>query len=589
MSWVRLEAASVDPQLVEGLQARVADPLWMLSRQWRTGEFTGEDAADPILVSLRAESVRPRTLRWPGGADVDLAAADTPLEPLVEREAVRDGAAAARVTVELGRLLVRALARAGVPPAATARLLREFAVRLPPDDGTDPAGRRRLELLARASLDGTRLERALPADSRALDGFLASRVPDATARRTVVQVVTAWRDAAAATFAEPAGRTAWDASRLEYACVLESPTVDGGAVRLTTGDGYPGGRLAWHSFDVEPARPGNRPPQPKQPLQPPSQPAPKPQVREVELLPMPLRFAGMPAARFWELEDTTVWFGGIEAAPDDLARVAVAGYATVQGDDWYLVPFRLPVGTLTEVTRLDVLDDMGDVTSVPAAAVADGAARAFRFFELAGDPQPRRGRAPMLFLPPTVDTTEASRPVEDVAFVRDEALDVAWAVERRIESRWSGAAVDLAARTGDAAAPLPRTAPGVGAPWVLRIATPAPQTWVPLVPVTLTEDAGSAVPPGTIMFQRGRRPATGSPGATVGARGRLLEPDSRLLLHEEEIPRSGIRVVRRWQSARAPSGRLLTWLGRRKGPGRGETTSGVLFDTLDTSATDAGA
>ena len=61
-----------------------------------------------------------------------------------------------------------------------------------------------------------------------------------------------------------------------------------------------------------------------------------------------------------------------------------------------------------------------------------------------------------------------------------------------------------------------------------------------------------------------------------------------LLLHEEEIPRSGVRVVRRWQSARAPSGRLVTWLGRRKGPGRGDAASGVLFDTLDTVDTPTG-
>ena len=39
MSWKRLESATVDPALTEGLEARVADPLWMLARQWQTGEF----------------------------------------------------------------------------------------------------------------------------------------------------------------------------------------------------------------------------------------------------------------------------------------------------------------------------------------------------------------------------------------------------------------------------------------------------------------------------------------------------------------------------------------------------------------------
>ena len=56
-SWVRVESSTLDPDLVEGLAARVADPLWLLARQWQVGEFTGEDAANPLLVRLSARSV----------------------------------------------------------------------------------------------------------------------------------------------------------------------------------------------------------------------------------------------------------------------------------------------------------------------------------------------------------------------------------------------------------------------------------------------------------------------------------------------------------------------------------------------------
>jgi hypothetical protein len=79
---------------------------------------------------------------------------------------------------------------------------------------------------------------------------------------------------------------------------------------------------------------------------------------------------------------------------------------------------------------------------------------------------------------------------------------------------------------------------------------------------------------GPIAFQRGRIEGR-------GARGRVLEPQTRLLIDEEEVPREGVRVARRFQSARGTDGRLHVWAGRRKGPGRGEGSSRLEFDAID--------
>jgi hypothetical protein len=83
------------------------------------------------------------------------------------------------------------------------------------------------------------------------------------------------------------------------------------------------------------------------------------------------------------------------------------------------------------------------------------------------------------------------------------------------------------------------------------------------------------------MFQRGRIPVNDNLDTTRGAIGNILMPQHRLIIHEEEIPRAGIRVVRRFQSARDANGHLHTWVGRRKGPGRGEGKSGLVFDKLN--------
>ena len=40
------------PDVEEGLRARVADPVWFLTRQWQLGELRGEDASSPVAVDV---------------------------------------------------------------------------------------------------------------------------------------------------------------------------------------------------------------------------------------------------------------------------------------------------------------------------------------------------------------------------------------------------------------------------------------------------------------------------------------------------------------------------------------------------------
>ncbi len=178
---------------------------------------------------------------------------------------------------------------------------------------------------------------------------------------------------------------------------------------------------------------------------------------------------------------------------------------------------------------------------------------------------------------PSMPSTGMGRPLEDVRFVRDELANVAWAVEQRVESR-AGNPVDVAARRRDALADAP---PVDQDAWRFTLSTPVLGNWVPLVPVRIVDDPANPSTTGQIMFQRGRVAVPGGPGPSRGALGEILVPDRRLLIHEEEIPSAGLRVVRRYQSARDTAGRLHTWVGRRKGPGRGEGHSGLEFDVLD--------
>jgi hypothetical protein len=70
----------------------------------------------------------------------------------------------------------------------------------------------------------------------------------------------------------------------------------------------------------------------------------------------------------------------------------------------------------------------------------------------------------------------------------------------------------------------------------------------------------------------------------VRALGRILEPGQELSLFEEEVPREGVRVTRSYQFTRWIDGSSHFWVGRRKGVGRGEGSSGLRFDSLDGQA-----
>jgi len=550
MTWQRLEGSGVSGDLNPGLEAQIADPLWMLARQWQTGEFTGEDASRPVEVRAQVGWQPLGEIRLGNGVAQPLSLDGEPLETRVESEPVRQGPARARLAAEAGLQLLR-MARASTE--LRERLRAAWPLRLPNDDGLDPRGRLELELLARRSLDGIALAQALDQGT----------APDPG----VAGVADAWRRLCAGLFTEPepggmAAAPAWDPERLEYRFDLGAPSLSGGTTLQTRG--YPGGRLDWSAFDLDPAAPPTL--------------AEGGGVQRIETVPVPLRYAGMPAPRWWAFEDSAVYWGDIEGGPEDLARYLVAAFATIGADDWFLIPVDLPRGVLAQVRAIQVLDSFGRVHSVDATATLDqgrlGAARTWRWFELSGDPAPAAGAAPHLLVPPVLPAHPEGDPLEEVLLMRDEVSNLAWAVERVIQ----GTAGRPVSRRREPLPPPPAApAPGV---WGYQLATGMPPGFIPLVPVRISDQASPAM-----RLQRGR---LATDEGTQGARGLILEPEQRLLIHEEEVPASGIRVTRRFQMCRGPDGSVHLWIGRQKRPGRQSSGAGLVHDILaPTAATDA--
>ena len=57
-TWYRVEPDDLAFDLDSGIAAQLADPLWLLGRQWQLGEHQGEDLASPVQVSFALRSLR---------------------------------------------------------------------------------------------------------------------------------------------------------------------------------------------------------------------------------------------------------------------------------------------------------------------------------------------------------------------------------------------------------------------------------------------------------------------------------------------------------------------------------------------------
>lgn len=561
MTYQRIETSTVGTDLTRALRGEIADPLWFLGRQWQVGELQGEDGGRAVTLRIESRRARPTHLRGgpadaPRGDATDLV--DGPLEPQIEGEARLTGPGRTMWSARLGVDLIRRLREAGVGAATIDRLRDEHELSVP--RGLRPIDR----LLVGRSLDALALAEA----------FDAGKV-DLSQRAT--RIVSAWAGEVAAqrsVGATSGELSTWDAERQEYQFHLIDGDGDDPDVTLDAAE-YHGRRADWFAFDVD------RSPRFDERLakQPPS-------VDEV--IATPIDFSGTPANRWWAIEDDEASLGHLDGTDIDLARAIVAGFVTTFGSDWLMAPLGAELGDLVEVSSIEVTDSFGRTYSIPSMAALDhheDPGRPWRFFELTGDTGPAAGRAPLLYLTPTAADVLAGRDLERVMLAHDEVSNLGWAIEEVVES--------IAARphdrtAGDRRDEHPPVTPGSSddgesgdGVMRFRLDPEVPEHWLPLVPVRRTGDAGR-------WRQRGRvTPPHDAPDDWGEAHGLLLEPWTRLLLYEEEVPRAGAVVSRRARSTRRHDGAPIVWVGRRKRLGARRPSGAYLPDQLDGTPNDA--
>jgi hypothetical protein len=358
----------------------------------------------------------------------------------------------------------------------------------------------------------------------------------------------------------PAKPAAWTDDRLRYEVELATELPGTSSPRKFDVHLGADGQLDWYALDDAGAATGLPSPVP-----------PQPQLT-VGMLPAHVRFKGMPARRFWDLEHSGTDFGKVDADTRDLARLVVLDFMLLQSNDWYLIPFDQPVGSLSQLQHLVVHDVFGGETLIPNANQIDEGWALFATTIPGGPP------ATYSVLAPTLGSArQTGALLEDVRFKRDEMANMTWAIEHQTANGLGRPMLGHERSfSGFAGTPSPPGVPPENAPPVrYQVQTEVPPHWIPFLPV---KDTGL----GEVVLEKGLmvRP-DGATYAPIQPRGRLLNPvglTGRQRVREEEVPRGGARIRRMVCRARGPDGSTHLWVERRRSIAQGEANSGLKFD-----------
>ena len=136
------------------------------------------------------------------------------------------------------------------------------------------------------------------------------------------------------------GDDAWQPERLEYAFGVSAPSgdsdADGGTDVVLRAPEYHHGNLDWYALEhsdetrldpAEAAAGASRRPASVQ-----------------TFIPTQVVFDGMPNTRWWAFEDRRTNFGEVSPDTTDVGKLMLMEFALIFANDWFVVPWTLPVG-----------------------------------------------------------------------------------------------------------------------------------------------------------------------------------------------------------------------------------------------------
>jgi len=621
MAWNRLESRPRKKQFDSVLKAGVYDPFWMLGRQWQMGEFKCNDTGSGILARVQMDYTMMTGVASYGGAPVAYAQ-DLPLEPVVESVPYNWSE---KERILMGKkwfffLQQHSLSLTVYKPLFDTDPLTEVTIDMqaPTSAGTETLIQKKASVFSNRALVSF-LDAANLADMHAdggkiykliTGGTLLSNIQarylaansvamssgDVAAFNATISDYQAWVEKMYTLPAPGTPQGSWDDRTMEYKFDAFVPNEAATEENCITADRYHQGHFDWYAFTQA------------QTSYTPAAPAVT-ESKWLQLIMTESRFAGMPSSRWWEFENGAVNFTQLDGNTTDIAKIILTQFALVYQDDWFTIPYKIPVGSYARTQGIVVTDVFGvktfvpnyrvkDYNPTPAAGVpaftqdADGW-RKWNWMEISQSTEVINEMEPthrMLVLP-VVNNIQESKPLDSVLFMRDEMADMVWAIEKKVpDGLGKGKDGYEAAKDYVAYLKLLKPAPAVPAVPVdpnVKLtyelaSTDIPENWIPFIPVHTGSSNRS------IQLQRASMPRILDPylPSLVRPRSQFLRTGldgasiTPLFLNEEEVTRASTILETSIQRTRWYDGKVVMWVGRRKYTGRGEGSSGLSFDNV---------
>lgn len=576
LMWNRLEGRPRTHNFDRAMKAEVRDALWMITKQWQMGEYQGDDAGSPVFAKLHITSAylseykAAKHIAQPYEKNI-------PLEAKAEQKRIpfeRKGQKISLdIRLQMGNFWLKLLKSDTLPFASL--YVQNYSFKMPINERSQESTFAHQEVwktvsaISGRSIDGYELYEKLKNGILASDG-ITNTEPGKTKLDNLGEKFVHWYENL---FIQPIDENndAWLPDQLEYQfeCDASSDTEN----KILKADEYYHGHLDWYAFNIERKPPKNGG-------------ISKDKFTDT-FIPSHVQFEGMPDTRWWKFEDSKTSFGDVKPSTADLGKLLLIEFGLVFANDWFIVPFKLPVGSLANVEGLSVKNNFGETIWIKATEEESEANSVWSMFKMKSIQQDNT-----LFLAPAAIKTQDGNALEEIMMIRDEVSNMVWGIEQTIPLRTGlgdrGAEAGLRVRTFHENKvnqnKIPEYVP-YAAHIYYKAMTQVPEHWIPFIAVHIDADNRE------VQLQRASMlrviegdtlsPEKIKPNTSVLREGLDTSTQEAYYIHEEEVPKQGIKVSQSFQRTRWMNGEVFVWLGMQKQTGRGEGSSGLVYDKIE--------
>ena len=618
VAWNNLRPRARTRKLDRAVKAEIRDAAWMLSRQWQWGEFNGSDGGSIVFSKLSVKNSHINRYTHLTKAPKNSAyTKHTPLEYKAEKLQY-NLESDHLLRIKIGQYWMKLLENT-FNTTATLTLIKSayhktypYALPVIPDkpirsDYTDVDSFNQAinNYIAIKKLESDHISWAtlIAANGRAVDGYkLFKKLHDnpgffpsdlsklAKANKDQLdklkKLFIGWIERNYGTGFFTNQNNAWSDQHLEYQFGISSPdTAPQSAKIQLKGDEYKGGTLDWYNLDYDTSNEtisdaNNEIFQSNE----------KSATKETRILiPAKIDFAGMPTARWWEMEDHEVNFGDMYVNKTDISKLLLLDFIVNYADNWYLLPYQSEIGNLIHLEGIEVKDNFGIRTLINSSNTIDRempnySAENFRYWNLftLANQEVDKNR---LFLAPTCKDIQESKPFEKINFIRDEIANMVWGIEQIVPNALGDgiqgfeASTQLQALLKDPKEVVlteeldeDESKPKL----TYQLMTSVPENWIPFIPTHIKGSNRS------IELQRAALPRDieGFNNPVKPRTHQLSKVPNTYVIHEEQIPKVGSVLKTTWQRTRWINGKTYIWVGNQKQVGKQAGSSGLKFDQV---------